>query len=290
MPAPIVVTPQQNPWQNLLFQYFMMRSMHKANLEERKVALEEKRADIESSRKWETKQAGLSESQNLLNAGYKPVSQPETQGVYPGENRATQNVYTGQIYSAPTPQPQQVEQGPGYIGVRDPRTGSLKIQATTQPAKPTKGSFVDILGKDGKSYKYAVTYNETGSPVISSKPVGLSGTQPKQPTTEENLSGLKLDTWKKYLGSGNLSAEEQRLIGVDKDPFLGQAVSLVKNDPKMWASPLEKQIEAVQKTAALLKGSQGGTQGGAQGYQYTAVNPKTKERLGWNGSQWVPIK
>lgn len=89
---------------------------------------------------------------------------------------------------------------------------------------------------------------------------------------EDQLKGLKLKAWKDYL-EGNATPRQSRLIGVDKDEYLGKAIELIKNDDTMYG----KSIDEVAKRATEV--AKGLRERAAQGPQETQDAPQDKGKV-----------
>ena len=132
MGAPIVVQPRKSPWEGMLMQMYLTKYAH--NLKMKQDASDRDTASLLLSEKrlYEKQKLGEATRQGYLDEGRTPISNPEAVGAYPGEDGVTQNVYTGQIYSAPTPE--QVTYGDKFVEKFDKTTGKTALQ--NMPTEP----------------------------------------------------------------------------------------------------------------------------------------------------------
>lgn len=103
----------------------------------------------------------------------------------------------------------------------------------------------DFNPKTGKSVPF-------GEPYLAELSLEKQ-TSLKAKTGKRTLNDLKLQTWDSYLGGNELSEEQARLIGVDKDPYISIAAQQVANDLKLWKLPLEEKVQKILETADLLR-------------------------------------
>jgi len=116
----------------------------------------------------------------------------------------------------------------------------------------------------------------------------------------EQITGMKLTAWQAYF-KGTATPEQKRLINADTDPYIAQAAKMINDDDRYYALPAEEKAKKAMEIADLMRQANNPAPAAGTGasldkmmpgqtYSKTATNPKTGEKIGWNGSQWVPIK
>ena len=132
MGQPIVIQPRKSQWEGMLMQMYLTKYAH--NLKMKQDASDRETASLLLSEKrlYEKQKLGEATRQGYLDEGRTPISNPEAVGAYPGEDGVTQNVSTGQIYSAPTPE--QVTYGDKFVEKFDKTTGKTALQ--NMPTEP----------------------------------------------------------------------------------------------------------------------------------------------------------
>ena len=132
MGAPIIFRPQYGPFDSMLAQMFLGKYAHNMKMKQDASDRDTAAFLLSEKRLYEKDKLGAATRQGYLDQGRHPISNPEAVGAYPGEGGVTQNVYTGQIYSAPTPE--QVTYGDKFASKFDPTTGKTALQ--NMPTKP----------------------------------------------------------------------------------------------------------------------------------------------------------
>ena len=116
----------------------------------------------------------------------------------------------------------------------------------------------------------------------------------------EQITGMKLTAWQAYF-KGTATPEQKRLINADTDPYIAQAAKMINDDDRYYALPAEEKAKKAMEIADLMRQANNPAPAAGTGasldkmmpgqtYSKTATNPQTGEKIGWNGSQWVPIK
>jgi len=116
----------------------------------------------------------------------------------------------------------------------------------------------------------------------------------------EQITGMKLTAWQAYF-KGTATPEQKRMINADTDPYIAQAAKMINDDDRYYALPAEEKAKKAMEIADLMRQANNPAPAAGSGpsldkmmpgqtYSKTATNPQTGEKIGWNGSQWVPIK
>jgi len=69
----------------------------------------------------------------------------------------------------------------------------------------------------------------------------------------QQLQELKLAAWQSYLMGNQITQQQAKLIGIDKDPYISIAAQQVASDLKMWRLPLKDKINKIIETADLIR-------------------------------------
>jgi len=124
--------------------------------------------------------------------------------------------------------------------------------------------------------------------------------EPGKEKPSEQITGMKLTAWQAYF-KGTATPEQKRMINADTDPYIAQAAKMINDDDRYYALPAEEKAKKAMEIADLMRQANNPAPAAGSGpsldkmmpgqtYSKTATNPQTGEKIGWNGSQWVPIK
>jgi len=216
-------------------------------------------------------------------------------------------------------------------GVIDPKTKEINSYYTLRPPQMDAPLTVDQVAAAGFDFDSARMISGPPSPKDQAE-IGLkqAQTQKTQADTKKiqaetqaiqrggnqdpnkNISSMKLAAWQAYFND-TASPQQQRLIGVDKDPNIQQAMSVLKDDIRFSTLPTDQKVSRINEVAndfrTMSNPATASPQQGAisrptppkTGQQKTtqpmspykdvptAVNKQTGERRYWDGSEWIPL-
>jgi len=160
---------------------------------------------------------------------------------------------------------------------------------------------IDKLEKDQPSGEWKATASNGGIFLFNDRTGKIKQIQePGQAKPSEQITGMKLTAWQAYF-KGTATPEQKRLINADTDPYIAQAAKMINDDDRYYALPAEEKAKKAMEIADLMRQANNPAPAAGTGpslekmmpgqtYTKTATNPQTGEKIGWNGSQWVPIK